>query len=131
MQQPFEGEGRSPPPHMLSPALTLMMRLTSVDCYMPTFERLKCSEIVHTSSFMLDKSPVLIDIGPRWLGNFSSAARFTERGLRDPDHRFEWTQAQFREWAGGLAAAYSYKVGPGSTAWNPVNGIVTAQLDLS
>jgi 3' terminal RNA ribose 2'-O-methyltransferase Hen1 len=30
---------------------------------------------------------------------------------RHPDHRFEWTRAQFRSWAEGAAGAYGYQVG--------------------
>jgi 3' terminal RNA ribose 2'-O-methyltransferase Hen1 len=30
--------------------------------------------------------------------------------LRHPDHRFEWTRAQFRDWAGGVAARRGYQV---------------------
>lgn len=30
--------------------------------------------------------------------------------LRHPDHRFEWTRAQFAEWAGGVAGRYGYAV---------------------
>ena len=30
--------------------------------------------------------------------------------LRHPDHRFEWTRADFREWAGGLAGRFGYSV---------------------
>jgi len=30
--------------------------------------------------------------------------------MRHPDHRFEWTRAQFREWAGATAAAHGYTV---------------------
>ncbi|MFV2017899.1 3' terminal RNA ribose 2'-O-methyltransferase Hen1 [Micromonospora sp. LOL_023] len=30
--------------------------------------------------------------------------------LRHPDHRFEWTRAQFADWAGSVAAAYGYRV---------------------
>ncbi len=29
---------------------------------------------------------------------------------RHPDHRFEWTRAQFRDWAGRVAAAHGYDV---------------------
>jgi 3' terminal RNA ribose 2'-O-methyltransferase Hen1 len=29
---------------------------------------------------------------------------------RHPDHRFEWTRAQFRAWAAGVAAAHGYQV---------------------
>ncbi len=29
---------------------------------------------------------------------------------RHPDHRFEWTRAQFRDWAGTVAAASAYRV---------------------
>jgi hypothetical protein len=28
--------------------------------------------------------------------------------LRHPDHRFEWTRAEFRAWVDGVAAAYGY-----------------------
>ena len=30
--------------------------------------------------------------------------------LRHPDHRFEWTRAQFRGWADAAAATYGYAV---------------------
>jgi 3' terminal RNA ribose 2'-O-methyltransferase Hen1 len=30
--------------------------------------------------------------------------------MRHPDHRFEWTRAQFRDWAGRVAAGYGYQV---------------------
>jgi 3' terminal RNA ribose 2'-O-methyltransferase Hen1 len=30
--------------------------------------------------------------------------------MRHPDHRFEWTRAQFRGWAGGVAARRGYQV---------------------
>ncbi|WP_376771510.1 3' terminal RNA ribose 2'-O-methyltransferase Hen1 [Actinomadura alba] len=30
--------------------------------------------------------------------------------MRHPDHRFEWTRAEFRDWAGRAAAAYGYQV---------------------
>jgi hypothetical protein len=30
--------------------------------------------------------------------------------LRHGDHKFEWTRQEFRNWAGGLAAAYGYEV---------------------
>jgi SAM-dependent methyltransferase len=30
--------------------------------------------------------------------------------LRHPDHRWEWTRAQFRRWAGQVAATYGYSV---------------------
>lgn len=30
--------------------------------------------------------------------------------LRNHDHRFEWTRAEFREWASHLAAQYNYQV---------------------
>ncbi|MDL4774941.1 3' terminal RNA ribose 2'-O-methyltransferase Hen1 [Actinomadura xylanilytica] len=30
--------------------------------------------------------------------------------MRHADHRFEWTRAQFREWAGRVAAAHGYQV---------------------
>ncbi|MFC4113478.1 3' terminal RNA ribose 2'-O-methyltransferase Hen1 [Nonomuraea zeae] len=31
-------------------------------------------------------------------------------GLRHPDHRFEWTRAEFAEWATGVAARHGYQV---------------------
>ncbi|GAB3280190.1 3' terminal RNA ribose 2'-O-methyltransferase Hen1 [Actinocorallia lasiicapitis] len=31
-------------------------------------------------------------------------------GLRHPDHRFEWTRAEFAAWAGEIATAYGYTV---------------------
>lgn len=30
--------------------------------------------------------------------------------MRHPDHRFEWTRAEFRAWADGVAAAHGYRV---------------------
>ncbi|MFD8500575.1 3' terminal RNA ribose 2'-O-methyltransferase Hen1 [Amycolatopsis sp. NPDC059657] len=33
-----------------------------------------------------------------------------EHSFRHDDHRFEWTRAQFREWAGGVAARCGYDV---------------------
>ncbi|TDD37002.1 3' terminal RNA ribose 2'-O-methyltransferase Hen1 [Actinomadura sp. KC06] len=30
--------------------------------------------------------------------------------MRHPDHRFEWTRAEFREWAGRVAAVHGYRV---------------------
>jgi 3' terminal RNA ribose 2'-O-methyltransferase Hen1 len=30
--------------------------------------------------------------------------------FRHPDHRFEWTRSEFREWAGRVATAYQYQV---------------------
>lgn len=32
-------------------------------------------------------------------------------GLRHPDHRFEWTRAEFQSWAHPVAAAHGYAVG--------------------
>jgi SAM-dependent methyltransferase len=32
------------------------------------------------------------------------------RAMRHPDHRFEWTRAEFRDWAGRAAAVYGYQV---------------------
>ena len=34
-------------------------------------------------------------------------------GLRHRDHRFEWTRAQFRNWAAGVAERYGYEVETG------------------
>ena len=31
-------------------------------------------------------------------------------GMRHPDHRFEWTRAEFAEWSDRVAAAYGYTV---------------------
>src|SRR5205823_4886807 len=31
-------------------------------------------------------------------------------GFRHPDHRFEWTRAEFRSWAMNVAGAYGYSV---------------------
>ena len=31
-------------------------------------------------------------------------------GLRHPDHRFEWTRAEFRGWAEGVAGRFGYRV---------------------
>ncbi|PRY15110.1 3' terminal RNA ribose 2'-O-methyltransferase Hen1 [Kineococcus rhizosphaerae] len=33
-----------------------------------------------------------------------------ENGFRHPDHRFEWTRAQFARWAGGVADRHGYAV---------------------
>ena len=30
--------------------------------------------------------------------------------MRHPDHRFEWTRAEFAAWSDGVAAAYGYRV---------------------
>lgn len=38
------------------------------------------------------------------------AARLNERGLRDIDHRFEWTRSEFEAWARELADQFAYKV---------------------
>ena len=41
--------------------------------------------------------------------------------LRNSDHRFEWTRAEFKEWADGLAARYGYTVrfrGAGGGDWH-------------
>lgn len=38
--------------------------------------------------------------------------------LRHPDHRFEWTRAQFTDWAAGVAATYGYQV-----AYRPVGEV--------
>lgn len=32
------------------------------------------------------------------------------RGMRHPDHRFEWTRAELREWADGVASRHGYRV---------------------
>jgi hypothetical protein len=32
-------------------------------------------------------------------------------GFRHPDHRFEWTRDEFREWAERVCTAYGYVVG--------------------
>lgn len=45
--------------------------------------------------------------------NFEYNANYkslTKNSLRHGDHRFEWTRAQFREWAEKVAQAYNYKV---------------------
>jgi len=34
----------------------------------------------------------------------------TPGALRHPDHRWEWTRAQFRRWARRVAATYGYSV---------------------
>ncbi|WP_155334861.1 3' terminal RNA ribose 2'-O-methyltransferase Hen1 [Acrocarpospora corrugata] len=39
----------------------------------------------------------------------------TLTGMRHPDHRFEWTRAEFRDWASAVAARYGYRV-----AYRPV-----------
>lgn len=51
---------------------------------------------------------------------------FTRRpnGRRHPDHRFEWSRAEFAKWAGGIAAAHRYQVristvGSVHTTWGP------------
>ena len=30
--------------------------------------------------------------------------------FRHPDHRFEWTRAEFRDWAEGIAGRFGYSV---------------------
>jgi hypothetical protein len=40
------------------------------------------------------------------LGLMGRSSHFTAAGMRDCDHRFEWTQAEFRQWAGALADTY-------------------------
>jgi hypothetical protein len=30
--------------------------------------------------------------------------------FRHPDHRFEWTRAEFQQWAGGIASRFGYDV---------------------
>ena len=53
--------------------------------------------------------------------------------LRNSDHRFEWTRAEFKEWADGLAARYGYTVrfrGAGGGDWHadpPYDESVTGQ----
>ena len=53
--------------------------------------------------------------------------------LRNSDHRFEWTRAEFKEWADGLAARYGYTVrfrGAGGGDWHadpPYDESVTSQ----
>ena len=37
-------------------------------------------------------------------------ATLPEGAKRHPDHRFEWTRAQFRDWAGQTAATHGYQV---------------------
>jgi hypothetical protein len=32
-------------------------------------------------------------------------------GMRHSDHRFEWTRAEFQEWAARTASAHGYRVG--------------------
>lgn len=49
---------------------------------------------------------------------------FPAGGLRHPDHRFEWTRAEFQEWATGVAARFGYtvffdEVGPVSPEFGP------------
>ncbi|MEZ0164711.1 3' terminal RNA ribose 2'-O-methyltransferase Hen1 [Kineococcus sp. LSe6-4] len=49
-----------------------------------------------------------------------------ENGFRHPDHRFEWTRAQFADWAGRVGQRYGYAVrflGVGET--DPVTGAPT------
>lgn len=46
------------------------------------------------------------------------------RGHRHPDHRFEWSRAEFAEWASGIATAHRYKfriepVGSVHAIWGP------------
>jgi 3' terminal RNA ribose 2'-O-methyltransferase Hen1 len=45
--------------------------------------------------------------------NAEHNVRFTDLrpgAFRHPDHRFEWTRPQFRDWAGGVAGRHGYQV---------------------
>jgi len=51
---------------------------------------------------------------------------FTRRpnGRRHPDHRFEWSRAEFAQWATRIASAHRYRVrmnpvGSVHTSWGP------------
>lgn len=46
-----------------------------------------------------------------------------EGSLRHPDHRFEWTRAQFTQWAQGVAARHGYAV-----EFRPVGEPVDAEV---
>ena len=39
-----------------------------------------------------------------------SATDLRPGAFRHPDHRFEWTRPQFRDWAGGVASRHGYQV---------------------
>ncbi len=55
-----------------------------------------------------------------------SSRRLARGTFRHPDHRFEWTRAEFGAWASGVAAAYGYSVAfaPVGDA-DPVHGAPT------
>ncbi len=42
--------------------------------------------------------------------------------MRHPDHRFEWTRAQFRNWAAGVAARHRYQVRYLPIGADPISG---------
>ncbi|HUY51715.1 MAG TPA: 3' terminal RNA ribose 2'-O-methyltransferase Hen1 [Streptosporangiaceae bacterium] len=54
--------------------------------------------------------------------------------MRHPDHRFEWTRPQFREWAGGVAARHGYQarylpVGPDDPEVGPPTQLAVFSRD--
>ena len=49
-------------------------------------------------------------ISPYISAYISPVSRPSARGAAAQDHRFEWTQGEFKEWAAGLAAAHGYRV---------------------
>jgi 3' terminal RNA ribose 2'-O-methyltransferase Hen1 len=53
--------------------------------------------------------------------------------FRHPDHRFEWTRAEFRDWAGSVCLAYGYDVsfravGPDDPAVGPPTQLALFRL---
>lgn len=42
--------------------------------------------------------------------DYNAVWPWLEGGLRHPDHRFEWTRAEFRKWAERVAGTYGYTV---------------------
>jgi len=47
--------------------------------------------------------------GAAGLAVFSPSVTLPPGAARHPDHRFEWTRAQFRAWADGVAGRYGYQ----------------------
>jgi 3' terminal RNA ribose 2'-O-methyltransferase Hen1 len=59
--------------------------------------------------FEYAKAPVVVLTTPNREYN-AKYENLDESALRHSDHRFEWTRAQFREWAAKTAARYGYTV---------------------
>ena len=59
--------------------------------------------------FEFAKPPVVVLTTPN--REYNSIYGFIdEDDLRHGDHRFEWTRAEFRNWATGIAERFGYKV---------------------